>query len=238
MHFALVAGITNCYNSGANAHPVGPLLETSPRFAGRPKSTLEMNMNRIFLATVVGAALSAASPLVLAQTADVGADAIVLAQAAQQRTPEASGGQRQAPEKRAMRKPTERVEARLAYARTALKITDAQQPQWESFSNVLRKHAREMDQRFEQRRAQGAAAGTPRGSERTGAVQLTAIERMERQQQRMAGRSARLNEVLAAAKPLYAALSPEQKQTADAMLARQEHGGKRHPHHGSSRRGA
>jgi hypothetical protein len=68
---------------------------------------------------------------------------------------------------------------------------------------------------------------------------VSAIERLERTQQRMTARSARLSEVISAAKPLYAALSPEQKQTADELLARQ--GGGRHhlrQHRGGHHRGA
>lgn len=203
-------------------------------------------MNRTLLATVVSAAFAAAAPFAMAETVDVGADAaIVVAQTAPQRAPDASGAQPQAPEKRALRKPSERVDARLAEARAALKITDAQQPQWESFSNVLRKQARDMDQRVEQHRAQrdaggaqGADAAGARASQRPEARNVSAIERLERRQQRMAEHSARLNDVIAAAKPLYAAFTPEQKQIADTMLARQGHGGKRHPHHRHGNRGA
>lgn len=191
-------------------------------------------MNRTLIATLVTAAFSAVSPSVLAESADNGADAsIVVAQASPQRAPEASSAPRQAREMHAVRKPSERIEARLAYARTALKITPAQQPQWEGFANVLRKHAADMDQRFEQRRVQGSA-----NAARPDARQMSAIERLEQRQQRMAERSAQLNEVLTAAKPLYAAFTPEQKQIADTMLARRGHGGQRDGHHGRGRHGA
>ena len=46
----------------------------------------------------------------------------------------------------------------------------------------------------------------------------------------------RLNEVIAAAKPLYAALSPEQQKVADDLMARQGHG--RMGHHRGMHRGA
>jgi hypothetical protein len=113
-------------------------------------------------------------------------------------------------------KPSERVEARLAYMRTALKITDAQQPQWEAFANVLRKQAEQMDEFHRTRHTEGAQATQPR--------HVTAIERLERRQQMMTFASQRLTEVITAAKPLYAALSPEQQKIADDMLARQGHG--------------
>jgi hypothetical protein len=48
--------------------------------------------------------------------------------------------------------------------------------------------------------------------------------------------SQRLDEVIAAAKPLYAALNPEQQKIADEMLARQGHG--RMGHHRDMHRGA
>ena len=146
---------------------------------------------------------------------------------------EATERARPAPRERAFRMPSERVEARLAYARTALKITDAQQPQWNSFSEVLRTHARTMDARIGERRAQMQSAS------RTERVRPTAIERMERTQRAMEQRSARLAEVIAAAKPLYATFSPEQRQVADQLLAqsgrgghKHGHGGHRHGHHG------
>lgn len=186
-------------------------------------------MNRVFLASAVAAAFAVAAPAAMAEEAAAEAPTIVAAAPAA----ESAGAQRAQPERRAFRLPSERVEARLAYIRTALKITDAQNAQWESFANVLRNHARDMDRRIQERRAQ--AHQGPRRDFRN----VSAIERLERQQQRMQARSARLNEVIAAAKPLYAALSPEQKQVADEMLAAQGRGG-HHRHHprGMHHRGA
>jgi protein CpxP len=194
-------------------------------------------MNKVLLGTLVSAAFAAAAPLALAETSDVNGDAaVVVAQAGQQPSANAPRAQRQSPDGRKFVAPSERVEARLAYARTALKITDAQQPQWDSFANVLRNHARAMDQRSQQRRAQWEASRA-QGAESSQPQprSVTAIERLERSQQRTAERSARLTEVIAAAKPLYAALSPEQKQIADGMLARQGSGGRHHQHRGMHR---
>ena len=193
-------------------------------------------MKKLLSSAAVSAALALSASLAVAETADVATqpDVVVaeaqsemlLAQAAQPRAAESSAAQRQSPA-RAFRMPSERVEARLAYAKTALKITDAQQPQWESFANVLRKHARDGDQRIEKMRAQREAAGAARSAR----APLSAIERLERRQQHMTHRAARLNELIAAAKPLYTALSPEQKQIADAMLGQQRGGGRGHHHH-------
>jgi hypothetical protein len=129
--------------------------------------------------------------------------------------------QRQHEGQRASRPPSERVEARLAYLRTALKITDAQHAQWDAFAATLRKHAREADQRVQALRAEGAA----RGEKRT---PPTAIERMERGQQRLAAAYTRQTETLAAAKPLYAALSPDQQKIADELLTPRRDGRARH----------
>lgn len=179
-------------------------------------------MNRVFLAAAVSAALGLAAPALYAQHAETADNSDVVAQAAPSPATSAERGARQhGPGAHGMhrRMPSERIEARLAYIRTALKITDAQQTQWDSFANVLRKHARDMDQRMQKRMAQHSQTGAQRGER----AQVSAIDRLERQQQRLTQRSARLNEVITAAKPLYASFSPEQKQVADQMLAQGEH---------------
>jgi hypothetical protein len=78
---------------------------------------------------------------------------------------------------------------------------------------------------------QRQAQGPQQDAQRPQRPNVSAIDRLERTQQRMAERSTRLNEVIAAAKPLYASLSPEQKQVADDLLARQGRGG-HHQRHG------
>lgn len=202
-------------------------------------------MNKALLATLVAAAFASAAPFASAQSADA-SDSTIVAQA-EPATPSATRPQRQGVEQRRFRSASERVEARLAYIRTALKITDAQQPQWDNFANVLRKHARDRDQRMQQFRAKWEASRGAQAQPQDGAMRrpnVSAIERLERTQQRMAERSAHLDEVIGAAKPLYAAFSPEQKQIADAMLARQAHGGRgqhgghRHEQHRGMHRGA
>lgn len=164
-------------------------------------------MNKLLATLVLSAGMAAIAPLAMAQTAD--------APASHARTFH----------RHAALKPTERVEARLAYLRTALKITDAQQSQWNAFADVLRKHARQMEEFRAARVAQrGEAAPQP----------LTAIDRLERREKMMTLASHRLEEVVAAAKPLYAALSPEQRKIADDMLARQAHA-RAFRHHGAHR---
>ena len=111
---------------------------------------------------------------------------------------------------RAFARPSERVEARLAYIKTALKIADAQQPQWDAYAQLVRKNAQELDQRFQARRS-----GAPGRETRQ---RPNAIERLEKAQSFHAAAITRLNQLLAVEKPLYAALSPEQQKVADVVL--------------------
>ena len=185
-------------------------------------------MKRVLMASAVAAALAFGASAGAQSMETAANDAAEMVAAAP-----AESGQRGA-EQRRFRLPSERVEARIAYLRTALKITDTQSTQFEGFANVLRKHSRDMDQRIQKHRAQFQQGQRPQRP------QFSAIERLERTQQRMSERSARLGEVINAAKPLYASFSPEQKQIADEMLSRQGRGGHhrghgRHQHRGMHR---
>jgi len=112
---------------------------------------------------------------------------------------------------RAFSRPTERVEARLAYVKTALKITNEQQAQWDAYANLVRKYAQEREQRFKSRQS----AGEHRHSRRQ---RLNAIERLEKAQSFHAEAVTRISQLLAVQKPLYAVLSPEQQKVADVVL--------------------
>ncbi len=160
-------------------------------------------MKKLIVGTLVSVGLAAAVPLALAQSAGTDANA----------TPAPRMEHPRDHMQRPFSRPTERIEARLAYLKTALKITSAQQPQWDAFANVLRKQAGNMESRM---KAWHAKMGQQR-------EHVTAIDRLERRQEMLASASQSLQEVLAAAKPLYAALSPEQQQIADQLLARRGH---------------
>jgi Spy/CpxP family protein refolding chaperone len=164
-------------------------------------------MNKSIVSALVAAGFAVATaPLTMAQTANPPADEPQVRHHAQR----LQHGQH------AARLPGERIEARIAYLKTALKITDAQQPQWNAFADTLRKQAREMDQRIQARRSQRAQG--PKHAK------PTAIDRLQFRQERLAASSARLNETLMVAKPLYAALTPEQQTVADELLAPRRHG--------------
>lgn len=170
-------------------------------------------MNKLIMSTLIVAGFAAAVPLTMAQTASPAPGAA-----------QGQHAQRSHHGKQAFRLPGERVEARLAYIRAALKITDAQQAQWDAFAGVMRKQAKEADTRIQSHREK-MAANTER-------KRPTAIERLERRQAFMATASARIGERLTVQKPLYAALSPEQQQVADKVFAGRGRGGKHGGHGG------
>jgi hypothetical protein len=116
--------------------------------------------------------------------------------------------------------PGERIDARLAYVKTALKITPQQEPQWNAFADVLRRHAQAMDQQVQQQR---------QAREQSRTQTTSAIDRLQERQKMMADGAARMNEVIVAARPLYASFNDEQKKTADEMLNRRR-GGFGHHH--------
>jgi protein CpxP len=128
-------------------------------------------------------------------------------------------------------KPTERVEARLAYEKTALKITEAQQSQWDAYANLVRKNAQALEQRFQSMHHSSPGHDQHR--------RPSAIERLEKAQSFHAEAVTRINELLAVEKPLYAALSPEQQKVADVVLnpRLQSKGGRSMHGHGGSNRG-
>jgi hypothetical protein len=102
--------------------------------------------------------------------------------------------------------PSETIEARLAYLKTALKITDGQAKQWNAVADLLRKQAKDKDAIVTAMRAYEDA-------------NLSAIDRLERRQKMMAKGAADLSDLIAVAQPLYASFSDEQKRLADEFLA-------------------
>jgi hypothetical protein len=123
-------------------------------------------------------------------------------------------GMRHHGESRPFSKPTERVEAKLAYTKTALKITDAQQAVWDAYAARMRQQASEREKKMQDWRARMAQGKGPHEHS-----QASVIERMERAQSFHADAIKRIGETLEVQKPLYAALSDEQKKVADVVLA-------------------
>lgn len=181
--------------------------------------------SRLILNALIAAGFVTAAPLALAQAADAAPAQKPQAgrhQHAQQPGAHGPHGEGRRHERQAFALPSERVEARLAQQKTALKITGDQEARWNAYAEVVRKQAKEADARMQSRREKMAANA---GGKRPGA-----IERLEQRQAFMAAASQRIGERLAVQKPLYAALSPEQQQIADRLFA--QHGGKHGGRHG------
>jgi hypothetical protein len=95
----------------------------------------------------------------------------------------------------------EHVEGRIAFLRTELKVTDAQQPLWEAVAAALRENAR-------------ASAGMLQEADAAGLP--VSLQRRERQ---LSARLESLQRLRAAVEPFYASLDEAQKAAADSLLA-------------------
>jgi hypothetical protein len=101
--------------------------------------------------------------------------------------------------------PLRHIEGQIAFYRAELKITDTQSNQWNAFADALRTNADHLRQvMMKAREAQGA---------------VTAPEQMERRIVMLTELRDAMQTILAAAKPLYAALSDDQKKVADELMA-------------------
>ncbi|MGO8916921.1 MAG: Spy/CpxP family protein refolding chaperone [Stellaceae bacterium] len=107
--------------------------------------------------------------------------------------------------------PGRHIEGRIAFLKAELKITDAQAPAFESVAQAMRENVKEMARLHEQHRAD---RDTPK----------TAVERLEAQVKFGEIHTQHEQRFLAAFKPLYDSLSPDQKKTADELLADHHHG--------------
>jgi hypothetical protein len=115
-------------------------------------------------------------------------------------------------ERRGLADPQERLDRRLAFLHTRLRITPAQERAWTGFAAVLQDEARErLGNRDGALRVRGE-----RGRDRS------VIERLEERQHRLADRNADLERVIRAVQPLYASFSEDQKRIADRMMFRPE----------------
>jgi hypothetical protein len=126
--------------------------------------------------------------------------------------PPTPGGQAAVPRMRDVAPlPGERIEADLAYLKTALKLTESQLPAWEPVANVLRAQAKRHDaEAAEHRAAMEKAGGAPPEGD--------LIAHLEDRQHRLAAEADDLAKLETAVKPLYALLTPEQKKAADELL--------------------
>ena len=101
------------------------------------------------------------------------------------------------------------VEGRIAFLKAELKITDAQQSQWNTFADTIRSNAQRI----------GEMRGTMmQGGMMGQTATLTAPDRLDRMEKTMTAMVEAVRTTKAALGPLYAILSDEQKKMADALL--------------------
>ncbi len=113
--------------------------------------------------------------------------------------------------------PFEHVEGRLAFLKTELKITPAQETQWGKFADAVRSVAQSA-RRMHEQTMQGGGGGHG-GMMRGGGQAVSAAERLDRYERMLTVRLEAVRTVRAAFDPLYASLSEEQKKTADELMS-------------------
>lgn len=101
--------------------------------------------------------------------------------------------------------PPKHVEGRLAFLKTELKITPAQEPQWNKFADSVRGIAKNAQAAAPPMKHGGAAASTP-------------LDRLGQYEKMLVSRLERVRALKAAVDPLYASLSDDQKKLADELL--------------------
>jgi len=100
--------------------------------------------------------------------------------------------------------PGKHIEGRLAFLRAEIGITGAQTPVWNAFADSVRKASKDM------------AASMPMHAMDSKGDWLSNLERREKA---MTSHAESLRAIRTAAQPLYAALSEEQKRTANELMA-------------------
>jgi hypothetical protein len=99
------------------------------------------------------------------------------------------------------------IEGHLAFLKTELKITDAQEPQWNAFADVMRASAAQMAGMMKQ--------GAPMMQ---GDATLSLPQRVDLQETHMAAHLDMLRKMKGALLPLYASFTDDQKRSADELF--------------------
>lgn len=115
-----------------------------------------------------------------------------------------------------------RAEARIAYVKTELKITPAQEPAFDKYAQVIRDNAATTEKAFQDMRGH-------RGQN------MTALERVDLRAKMAQMHDQAEQQYLAAFRPLYGSLSPDQKKVADELATPHHHFG--HDGRGGPQRG-
>jgi len=98
----------------------------------------------------------------------------------------------------------QRVAQHIRELHSQLRITAAEQPQWEQFANVMRDNARAMDQEFSQRAQQYTT--------------MNALQNMQSYERIAEAHAQHLQQLVPAFENLYNAMPAEQKQLTDQVF--------------------
>ena len=98
----------------------------------------------------------------------------------------------------------ERVEARIKELHAQLRITPAEEPQWNEFAQVMRENARDMDEAFMQRAQQYPT--------------MNAVQNMQSYEQISEQHAQRVQKLIPAFQKLYDAMPDQQKQLTDQVF--------------------
>jgi protein CpxP len=120
-----------------------------------------------------------------------------------------SGATQSQPRQHARMLPGQLVDGRIAFLKAELKITPAQETQWDQVAAAMRQNASALDQAITTARSQRGTAD--------------AVQRLTMRGQFAKVRAENDARLLTAFKPLYASLTPEQQQMANDLVV---------PHHG------
>jgi Spy/CpxP family protein refolding chaperone len=105
--------------------------------------------------------------------------------------------------------PGQFVDGRIAFLKAELKIRPAQEKQWQQVETAMRENASALDQNIDTAR-----------QNRSG---MDAVQRLELREQFAKVRADNDARLLAAFKPLYTSLSPEQQQMANQLVGAHHH---------------
>lgn len=117
--------------------------------------------------------------------------------------------------------PSRHIEGKLAYLHTELAITQAQEGQWQAVAQVMRAHAKQMDEAMEKHRAEHKDGDKP--------AHRSLVDRLQMQQTMATEHAKATGELLTALKPLYASLNDTQKKSADELFGHHGHGHRHGP---------
>ena len=110
-----------------------------------------------------------------------------------------------------------RVEERIAYLHTALKITPDQETQWQAFANVMRSNGETMGKLFAARMAE---------------TNVSALDDMKQYAQIAQAHANDMAKLVGVFEPLYNSFSADQKKVADVVFRE-----RRGPEHTASHKG-